>query len=89
MSVCKPFSLKAQSISHSEHACFGVLNRRIQRDSHAEAEHSAQVRRFDDSVVPQPRRGIVRAALLLVVRHDSVLELLYFGRVTLILKLDE
>ena len=74
--------------SHSEDASFGVLDGSVERDCHAEAQHSAQVFRQNYAIVPQSGCRVVRATLLVVVRHNSVLEPLHFLRITLILELD-
>ena len=48
-----------------------VGDRRVQRRGEGEAKHAAGVRRVDDAVVPQPRGGVVRMALRLVLRRGS------------------
>ena len=75
--------------SHAEDARLGVLNRCIERDSDTEAEHTTQIFRLNNTVIPKTRRRVVCATLMIVVSNDGVLEFLDLLRVTLVLKLYE
>ena len=81
-------SIALTTQSHPEDASFSIFDGGIERDCHAEAQHSAQVLRQNYSIVPQAGCRVVRATLLVVVRNNSVLELLHFLRIALVLELD-
>ena len=66
--------------SHAEDAELRRRDRRVERRRQRQAEHAARLRRIDDAVVPQPRGGVVRMALRLVLRADRRLERLLFLR---------
>src|SRR5688500_19929862 len=60
--------------SHPEEAEGGLRQRRAGDDVKGESENGACVRRVDHTVVPKARRGVVRAALVLVLLPDGGLK---------------
>src|SRR5215469_12074699 len=65
---------------HAEHAKACRLLRRVAHHRERERQHAAGVGRVDDPVVPQPRRGIIRVPLALVLLADRLLEGLLLRR---------
>src|SRR5690606_9395563 len=59
---------------HPEHAEAGFPDRRVQRDGERQRQHVARLDRVDDAVVPEPRRGVERVALVLELVDDGLLE---------------
>src|ERR1700741_4012704 len=66
--------------SHPEDAVADGFERRVAGGGQGEPEHRAGVGRVDHAVVPEPRGGVVRVALVLVLGADRVLEPLLVGR---------
>lgn len=64
--------------SHSKDAELGVFRAAVRRGGDAEADDLSGVRRVDDPVVPQPRRGVVRVPFPFVCLDDSRLETFLF-----------
>ena len=51
-----------------------LRDRRVQRGGERQAQHVAGLAGIDDAVVPQPRRGVIGIALVLVLLADRRLE---------------
>src|SRR6476469_7229787 len=60
--------------SHTEDAEARLRDGLFERQREPQRETAARVDRIDDAIVPQPRGGVVRIALLLVLRADRRLE---------------
>src|SRR5579883_1676680 len=60
--------------SHPEETEACVLLRRIAHGRETEAEDPARLERIDHAIVPEPRRGVIRMALALVLVADRLLE---------------
>src|SRR5687768_4396938 len=58
--------------SHPEDAIANFLQRSVRAGRQGEAEHVARLRGVDDAVVPEPRRGVVRVTLQLVLVADRL-----------------
>src|SRR5258706_4595196 len=65
--------------SHAEHAGGGFFDRRIERGRQAECQHLARVEWIDHAVVPQPRGGVIGAALARILFEDRRLERAFLG----------
>src|SRR3954466_9686210 len=63
--------------SHPEDAVGHGLQRSLCNDRKCQADHRSGVGGIDDAVVPQPCRGVVRVALVLVLLADGRLERLF------------
>src|SRR6185369_6619256 len=84
MRILRIFRALAETIRlHPEHAEARRLGRHAVGQRKAQPQHVACLRRLDDAVVPQPRRGIVGIALALVLlaRLASQLGQLFLGHV--------
>src|SRR5688572_17757894 len=74
---------------HAEHAEARLRNRLPRRQAETEGETHAGVGRVDDTIVPEPRRGVIRIALQLVLFADRRLESgFFFGAPCTALRLD-
>src|SRR6478609_6926545 len=62
--------------SHSEDPERWVGQGCVRCGGQRKAQHSTGIRGVDDAVVPQPGGGVVRVALVFVLRPDAVLEVL-------------
>src|SRR4051794_2483074 len=61
-------------MSHPEDAELRFRNRRVEGGGERERKNGAGLRRIEDAVVPQARRGVVRASLGLVFLEGGALE---------------
>src|SRR6185295_5526573 len=62
------------SESHPEDAEARLRNGLFERQRQPQREAAARVDRIDDAIVPQPRGGVIRITLLLVLLADRGLE---------------
>ena len=64
----------AELTLHAKHAETLRLDRRVERGGDRQAEYAAGVGGVDDAVVPQPRTGVIRVTLSLVLLADRRFE---------------
>src|SRR6195256_1656355 len=77
--VATPSSTRVSTVevmarSHPEDAEFRQPDRLVHRRRQAERQRHARVDRIEDTVVPQPRRGVIGMALAVVLLADRLLE---------------
>src|SRR6202162_4600279 len=60
--------------SHPKHPKPRPRNGRVQRCRERQRQHAARLRRRQNPVVPQPRRGVIGIAFRLVLLADRLLE---------------
>src|ERR1700722_6210394 len=68
-------------VLHSENPELRVGDRRVVRHRQSERQRAPRLRRVENPIVPQPRRGVVRRALVVVLVEDRLTDGgLFLGR---------